>query len=192
MFFTVIISSCATKGPVWVKIDYSFKKPTPFVVPMDKKIGILVSDVRDIRERRDIIGDVLGYPLLPKEAPENSIKLAIIANLRRAGFEIISPEKKDTPYPIYTIDCKIKKFWVDVKSPRTFEIITNANIEILVRIFNTAKGTVLWEGNIQASSVRKDIVLSEENIERAITDCVSDAVENILFSDAFLKIMKSQ
>ncbi len=191
MFFTIIISSCATKGPIWVKIDYSFKKPIPFVVPIDKKIGILVSDIRDTRERRDIIGDVLGYPLLSKEAPEDSIKSAIIANLRRAGFEIISSEKKDTPYPIYIIDCEIKKFWVDVKSPKTFEVITNANIEIYVRISNTTKGIVLWEGNIQASSMRKDIVLSEENIERAITDCLSDAVENILFSDAFLKIMKS-
>lgn len=186
------IISCAIKGPVWVGLDYSFKKPTPFVVPANKKITILVADVIDAREKRGVIGDVLGYPLLPKEAIENSIKSAIIANLKRAGFYVIPVEKGGTDHSTYTIESAIKKFWVDVRSPKTFEVLTTADIELMMKIYNTTSGAVLWEGNIKASSIRKDLVLSEENIERAISDCLTDAVENMLFSEAFLKIIKKE
>jgi len=196
MFGTLLLSGCATQGPILVDFQY---QPPQGVSAVAAKATLGVSPFRDDRgkvasvigkrslESSDQTNDLVVQGTAPDRvtaALKSALKARGIAEKDLAAWDLTEAGLPSDGADLL-ISGEIKKLWVEAKS-RFANTTVKAEVQLRISIADMAQKKIIRVVNVNSTMERQGLTFSTDVVESALSDALTAAIEQI-FTDDELK-----
>jgi uncharacterized lipoprotein YajG len=195
MLVLLFVAACAEKGPVLLMIDYQ--------APAEKSaIATTVSvGVSPFRDDRGEPASVLGKRTIPDGMQNDFVVQGTVAETATAimkkaflarGIAVrniarwdLSAEGMNDPEADLFIGGEIKTLWLESR-PSSMQTNLKASVQIKITIGDRLEKKIIRTINVN-SKLDQDILYSQEQLEAALSEALSSAVDQIFQDDELKK-----
>jgi Uncharacterized lipoprotein len=200
MFGTLLLSGCATQGPILLDFQYQPPQGAPGGAA---KVTVGVSPFRDDRGK---VASVIGKRSLESSDQTNDLVVQGIAADRvtaalKSALKARGIAEKDYAAWDLTeagvpsdgadllISGEIKKLWVEAKS-RFANTTVKAEVQMRVSVADMSQKKIIRVVNVSSMMERQNVTFSTDAPEGALSDALTAAIDQIFADEELQKRLK--
>ncbi|MDA8098760.1 MAG: hypothetical protein M0042_03975 [Nitrospiraceae bacterium] len=190
-------SGCAEKGPVLLQ-DMGYRPAEGAAAPASK----IIAGVAPFRDLRGAAPSIIGKRVI-REYIENDLVVQgtvsdIVTAATKSALQAQGIAAKDVPawdlnaetastgLADLVIGGEIKSLWVDVLS-QPLNVKTRAVVQLRVAVADGQEKKILRTLNLSSTIEREDVSFSFENVQGAVSEALTAALNQLLNDDEFKK-----
>lgn len=200
IFGTLLLSGCATQGPILLDFQY---QPPQSVPGWAAKVTVGVSPFRDDRGK---VASVIGKRSLESSDQTNELVVQgtavdrVTAALKGALKARGIAEKDYAAWDLteagvpsdgadLLISGEIKKLWVEAKS-RFANTTVKAEVQMRISVADMAQKKIIRVVNVSSMMERQNVTFSTDAPEGALSDALTAAIDQIFADEELQKRLK--